>query len=140
MLIHGSLGVSRELGWKEQDWRIQDKEAWGRGVCEFGGVGVMRARLPASCIVTVREHWPKEQHWIRGSPGEGNCPPSRKTALPWLQWTPDHGPATQYPLGLLHSPPDLQSADSFSQSRVCSSDVSFSAFFFIKSPPLLSLT
>ena len=44
------LGVGQELGWKEQDSRIQDKEAWGRGVCGPGGAGVMRAHCIA-CIL-----------------------------------------------------------------------------------------
>lgn len=135
----GSLGVGRELGWKEQDWRIQDKEAWERGVCGPGGAGVMRAHCVACTL-----HGDQQRALARGAAldqrgPQWRDPPSRRRALPWLQSAPDHRRATQCPQGLLLSPPDLRSTDSLSQSRVCSSDVSFSAFFFIKSPPLLSL-
>ena len=78
MLIHGSLGIGRELGWKEQDWRIQDKEAWGRGVCGPGGAGVMCAHCVAC---TAREHWPEEQLWIRGAPSEGTPHPAGGPSL-----------------------------------------------------------
>lgn len=48
-------------------------------------------------------------------------------------------PAQCPPVPLLSPPPHLLSADPFTHSRVCSSDLLFSAFFFIMFSSLLSL-